>query len=176
MALGDGIRRNIAFVDPVERDLLRSAFMKMNRLKWNGNRDDPVTVDGVSHTVPGGVTWWFKQDEIHTVTHVHHGPEFLPWHRLLTNWSEDLLRVIDPRLSLHYWDWTQDPRKILEANLGGGHTGELSLFEDLGHGAEGRPAFMGYGGGTRPTTPPIRPSSSTATSRARRPTRWRTPA
>ncbi len=146
MALGDGIRRNIAFVDPVERDLLRSAFMKMNRLKWNGNRDDPVTVDGVSHTVPGGVTWWFKQDEIHTVTHVHHGPEFLPWHRLLTNWSEDLLRVIDPRLSLHYWDWTQDPRKILEANLGGGHTGELSLFEDLGHGAEGRPAFMGYGG------------------------------
>jgi len=152
MALGDGIRRNIAFVDPVERDLLRSAFMKMNTPKWNGNRDDPVTVDGVSHTVPGGVTWWFKQDEIHTVTHVHHGPEFLPWHRLLINWFEDLLRVIDPQLSLHYWDWTQDPRKIPNANLGGGHTGDLRLFEDLGSGVEGLgsgvegPAFMGYGG------------------------------
>lgn len=154
MTLGDGIRRNIAFVDPVERDLLRSAFMKMNTLKWNGNRDDIVTVDGVSHTVPGGVTWWFKQDEIHTVTHVHHGPEFLPWHRLLINWFEDLLRVIDPRLSLHYWDWTQDPRKIPHANLGNGHTGDLSLFEDFGHGAEGRPAFMGYGG---PTPQPIGP-------------------
>lgn len=146
MALGDGIRRNIAFVDPVERDLLRSAFMKMNTLKWNGNRVDSVVVDGVSHTVPGGVTWWFKQDEIHAVTHVHHGPEFLPWHRLLINWFEDLLRVIDPRLSLHYWDWTQDPRRILHANLGGGHTGDLSLFEDLGDGVDGRPAFMGYGG------------------------------
>src|SRR6266567_4541696 len=105
MALGDGIRRNIAFVDPVE-------------------------------------------------------PEFLPWHRLLINWFEDLLRVIDPRLSLHYWDWTQDPRKIPNANLGGGHTGDLRLFEDLGSGVEGLgsgvegPAFMGYGG---PAPQPIGP-------------------
>src|SRR5258708_19887476 len=91
MALGDGIRRNIASVDPVERDLLRSAFMKMNTPKWNGNRDDPVTVDGVSHTVPGGVTWWLKHDEIHTVTHEHHDPEVLPCHRQLINWSDDLL-------------------------------------------------------------------------------------
>jgi hypothetical protein len=121
----------------MERTLLRDAFMKMNRLKWNGNRDDSVTINGVSHSVPGGVTWWFKQDEIHTVTHVHGGPEFLPWHRLLINWFEDLLRVIDPRLSLHYWDWTEDPRNILHANLGGGRTGPLNLFTN---------DFMGYGG------------------------------
>jgi hypothetical protein len=148
MALGDGIRRNIASVDPAERTLLRNAFMKMNTLKWNGKRDDVVEGLPVSeHTapahhgglVPGGVTWWFKQDEIHTVTHVHGGPEFLPWHRLMVNWFESLLRVIDPRLSLHYWNWTQDPRKITDANLGGGRTGELNLFTD---------DFMGYGGST----------------------------
>jgi hypothetical protein len=146
MALGDGIRRNLASVDPTERALLRNAFIKMNTLKWNGKRDDvieglPISGHTAAHhrhgVVPGGVTWWFKQDEIHTVTHVHHGPEFLPWHRLLMNWFEHLLRVIDPRLSLHYWDWTQDPRKIPDANLGGGRTGELNLFTD---------DFMGYGG------------------------------
>jgi len=142
MSLGDGIRRNIASVEPIERDLLRDAFMKLNTSRWNGRRDDPV---------PGGVTWWFKQDEIHAATHVHRGPEFLPWHRELVNRLEDLLRVIDPRLSLHYWDWTRDPRRIPIANLGGGRIGELSLFEDLGELEDGhsdveRRPFMGYGG------------------------------
>jgi hypothetical protein len=128
MALGDGIRRNIASVDPAERTLLREAFLKMNAPKWDGTRDD---------TVPGGVTWWFKQDEIHKVTHVHGGPAFLPWHREVVNRYEDQLRVIDPRLSLHYWDWTEDPRNIATANLGNGQTGSLSLFT---------PEFMGHGG------------------------------
>jgi Common central domain of tyrosinase len=143
MAFGDGIRRNIASVEPAERDLLRRAFMMLNTPKWNGKRDDAV---------PGGVTWWFKQDEIHAATHVHHGPEFLPWHRELVNRFEALLRVVDPRLSLHYWDWTQDPRRIDHANLGDARTGLLSLFEDLGAflpevggEVELRP-FMGYGG------------------------------
>ncbi|KIF01337.1 hypothetical protein PL81_36145 [Streptomyces sp. RSD-27] len=128
MALGDGIRRNIATVDPVERTLLRDAILKMNAPRWDGKRDDPVA---------GGVTWWFKQDEIHKVTHVHGGPEFLPWHREIVNRFEDQLRVIDPRVSLHYWDWTQDPRSIPNANLGSGHAGSLNLFT---------PQFMGYGG------------------------------
>ena len=54
--------------------------------------------------------------------------------------SEDMLREVDPRLSLHYWDWTQDPRSIPNANFGGGATGTLNLFT---------PDFMGYGGSTR---------------------------
>jgi hypothetical protein len=148
MALGDGIRRNIADVEPTERDLLRDAFMNLNTPRWNGHRDDPV---------PGGVTWWFKHDEIHAATHVHHGLEFLPWHRELINRLEALLRVIDPRVSLHYWDWTKDPRRIPNANLGGGRTGELSLFEDLGEegGEVERRPFMGYGG--PPPKQPIGP-------------------
>lgn len=130
MALGDGIRRNIASVDPAERALLRDALIAINHRYFPGARTD---------SVPGGVSWWFKQDEIHQATHVHHGPEFLPWHREIVNRMEEMLRQINPQLSLHYWDWTQDPRAIPNANLGGGTTGTLNLFTS---------DFMGYGGAT----------------------------
>ncbi len=129
MALGDGIRRNIASVEPSERARLRDAIRELNRRFFPGSRTDLPAA--------GRVSWWFKQDEIHQATHVHHGPEFLPWHREIVNRFEQMLRAIDPRLSLHYWDWTQDPRAIQNANLGGGLTGTLNLFT---------PDFMGYGG------------------------------
>ena len=128
MALGDGIRRNIASVEPTERALLRDALLELNHRYFLGSRTD---------VLPGGVTWWFKQDEIHQATHVHGGPEFVPWHREIVNRLEVMLRQINPQLSLHYWDWTQDPRNIPGANLGGGTTGNLNLFS---------PDFMGYGG------------------------------
>ena len=130
MALGDGIRRNIASVDPTERALLRDALIALNQQFFPGSRTD---------SIPGRVSWWFKQDEIHQATHVHGGPEFLPWHRELVNRLEGMLRTINPQLSLHYWDWTQDPRAIPNANLGGGNTGTLNLFTS---------DFMGYGGST----------------------------
>jgi hypothetical protein len=128
MALGDGIRRNIASVDPAERAMLRDALIAINHRFFPGNKTD---------SVPGGVSWWFKQDEIHQATHVHGGPEFLPWHREIVNRLEEMIRQINPQLSLHYWDWTQDPTSIPNANLGGGTTGTLNLFT---------PDFMGYGG------------------------------
>jgi hypothetical protein len=137
MALGDGIRRNIASVDPAERALLRDAMLELNRRFFPGSRTDAV---------PGGVSLWFKQDEIHQATHVHGGPEFLPWHREVVNRYEEMLRQVNPLLSLHYWDWTQDPTNIPNANLGGGLTGTLNLFT---------PDFMGYGGSTpQPIGPP----------------------
>jgi hypothetical protein len=125
---GDGVRKNIAHVDPAERAALRDALIKLNTRFFPGSRTD---------SIPGGVSWWFKQDEIHQATHVHGGPEFLPWHREIVNRFEDMLRQINPELSLHYWDWTQDPRSIPNANLGGGTTGMLNLFT---------PDFMGHGG------------------------------
>lgn len=128
MALGDGIRRNIAAVDPSERALLRDALLELNRRHFPGTRTE---------SPPGAVTLWFKQDEIHQATHVHHGPQFLPWHREIVNRFEAMLREVNPQLSLHYWDWTQDRRNIPNANLGGGSTGNLNLFT---------PDFMGYGG------------------------------
>jgi len=121
MALGDGIRRNIKDVDPTERAMLRNAIIEMhNNRHYPGHRGDMP---------PGGVSWWFKQDEIHQATHVHRGPEFLPWHRELTNRFEELLRQINPQLSLHYWDFAEDPTNIPDGNLGGGNTGPLNLFD-----------------------------------------------
>jgi hypothetical protein len=128
MALGDGVRRNIAAVDPAERAMLRDALVELNKRVYPGARTDPV---------PGGVTYWFKQDEIHQATHVHGKPQFVPWHRVIVNRLEEHLREINQQLSLHYWDWTQDPRAIVGANLGGGSTGTLNLFTS---------GFMGYGG------------------------------
>lgn len=120
MALGDGIRRNIAHVDPTERALLRDAILEMHKRYYPGVR---------SETPPGGVSWWFKQDEIHQATHVHRGPEFLPWHRELTNRFEELLRQINPQLSLHYWDYKEDPRNVPNGNIGGGANGTVNLFD-----------------------------------------------
>lgn len=128
MTIGDGIRRNIAFVEPEERAMLLNAMLELNNRFFPGNPDESPA---------GGVSWWFKQDEIHQATHVHGGPDFLPWHRELVNRFEELIRRINPQLSLHYWDWTQDPRNIPNSNLGGGRTGNLNLFT---------PDFMGYGG------------------------------
>src|SRR5262249_40340199 len=45
--------------------------------------------------------------------------EFLPWHRELCNRFEALLRKVDPQLSLHYWDWTTDPRGLFTAQFMG---------------------------------------------------------
>lgn len=101
--LGDGIRRNIATVSQEERDRLRDAIIKLHtqpQFHYPGMRTD----------IPaGGVSYWFKQDEIHAGSHVHVCPAFLPWHRELVNRFEALLRLADPQLSLHYWDWTTDP-------------------------------------------------------------------
>ena len=90
MALGDGIRRNIARVTKEERDRFRNAVVQLNNRYY-----------------PDGVSKWVKQDQIHEVTHVHEEPSFLPWHRELCNRFEQLIREIDPDLSLHYWDWTE---------------------------------------------------------------------
>jgi hypothetical protein len=108
MALGDGIRRNVATVSPMERALLRDAFVACS--------------DNPTYQYPDGVSFWDKQNEIHQATHVHafapaRGIAFLPWHRELCNRLEASLRQVDPRLSLHYWDWTTNPRNTSGVNL-----------------------------------------------------------
>jgi len=118
MALGDGIRRNVATISQEERDLLRDAIAELNQdpQRYPGGRDDiPLA---------GGVTFWFKQDEIHQATHVHGGPAFLPWHRELCNRFEVLLRGVDSRLSLHYWDWTTDPHDLFTPDFMGAANGD----------------------------------------------------
>lgn len=54
---------------------------------------------------------------------VHGGPAFLARHRELVNRLEAQIRQIDPQLSLHYWDWTTDPRASPD-----GQGGTVNLF------------------------------------------------
>ena len=115
MALGDGIRRNILSVSQAERDRFRNAIIELNHRTFPGSRTDFPA---------GGVTQWFKQDEIHQATHAHGVPAFLPWHRELCNRFEQLLRTVDPDLSLHYWDWNQDPAPLFTANFMGSANGD----------------------------------------------------
>jgi hypothetical protein len=74
MALEDGIRKNIAQVELSERAALRDVIIEVHQRYYPGSRGD---------LPPGGVSWWFKQDEIHQATHVQGGPEFR-MHSVLT--------------------------------------------------------------------------------------------
>jgi hypothetical protein len=99
MAIGDGIRRDIAKVSEEERNRFMAAIGQLDTTKL----------------FPDGVTYWDKQEDIHKNAHfsgvdVHFGPAFISWHRVIVNRLEELLREADPALSLHYWDWTTDPR------------------------------------------------------------------
>lgn len=116
MAIGDGVRRNVATISQAERDSLRDAILQLDLTNY-----------------PDGVSFWDKQDQIHQATHVHGGPAFLPWHRELCNRFEALLRQVNPLLSLHYWDWTTDPRASSD-----GAGGATNLFSS---------AFMGSANG-----------------------------
>ena len=117
--LGDGIRRNIATVTKEERDRFAAAILKLN--------------DGTM-TYSDGRTFFEKQEWIHFAGHslAHAGAAFMGWHRELINRFEVLLRLADAELSLHYWDWTTDPRDQIDSD--GNH---FSLFT---------PDFMGDDG------------------------------
>ncbi len=88
-------RRNAATLSPTERAELVADINALDALYFNGD--------------PDSVSFWDKYDQIHRATHGHCGPAFLPWHRELINRFEQLLRKVDPTVTLPYWDWTTDP-------------------------------------------------------------------
>jgi hypothetical protein len=104
-----GIRKNISKINYKERKTFLKALIALNtddNYCFPGKKDDKPFV--------GGVSYWFKQDEIHQATHVHGGPAFLTWHRELCNRFEKLLMIADSNVSLHYWDWNEDPENTLD--------------------------------------------------------------
>lgn len=111
MALGDGIRRNITTVSEEERNLFVAAIRQLD----SGSMVYPNNLGHDGADAAGNITYWDMMEEIHKDGHahgidVHAGPAFIPWHRAIVNHFEELLRQVDSRLSLHYWDWTTDPR------------------------------------------------------------------
>src|SRR5438132_13380584 len=111
--LGDGIRRNIATVSKEERDRYIAAVLKLD------DDTDPTMrySDGVT---PGaGRTFFDTTQWVHYAGHGsggHGGLLGMQWHRELCNRYEALLRVVDPDISLYYWDWTTDPRNQIDAD------------------------------------------------------------
>lgn len=119
MSLHDRIRKNLSTIPEEERNALKNAFIVLNtknEFRFPGKRDDKPFV--------GGVSYWFKQDEIHQATHVHGGPAFLTWHRELCNRLERLLRMADHNVSLHYWNWNEDPKDLFNDEFMGDLKGE----------------------------------------------------
>jgi Common central domain of tyrosinase len=111
--LGDGIRRDIATVSDEERTLFINAIRQLDDLTSSFVYGNNLGHEGADAS--GNITYWDMQEQIHKDGHahnvdVHFGPAFIPWHRALINHFEKLLRQVDSRLSLHYWDWTTDPR------------------------------------------------------------------
>jgi hypothetical protein len=93
-------RRNAASVTQAERDAYVQAIL---------------AADTADFAFPDGVTFWDKQNDIHSAGPVqsaaHGNPAFLPWHREFMNRYEVLLQKTNPTLKLLYWDWTRDPRQ-----------------------------------------------------------------
>lgn len=113
MTLGDGIRRNIATISEEERILFVNAIRKLDDSTSAFIYPNNAGHEGADAN--GNITYWDMQEQIHKDAHahgvdVHVGPAFVPWHRVIVNRLEILLRLVEPRLSLHYWDWTTDPR------------------------------------------------------------------
>ena len=94
-------RKNAGSSRPADRTNFVNALLALQNRKYPGARGDAI---------PGGVSYWFKEDEIHQSTHTHDGPSFIPWHRELLRRFEANLRLEDPLVSLSWWHWQNDPR------------------------------------------------------------------
>lgn len=111
--LGDGIRKNIATISDEERTLFVNAIRQLDDATSVFVYGNNAGHEGADSN--GNITYWDMQEQIHKDAHVHGidvhaGPAFVPWHRVIVNRLEHSLRLVDPRLSLHYWDWTTGPR------------------------------------------------------------------
>ena len=138
--LGDGVRRNIAKVTKEERNRFRDAILKLHTGDLNAPGDGLLLYSD-------GLSFFEKQEWVHWAGHelAHGGRAFFGWHRELCNRFEATLRAVDPQLSLHYWDWTTDPRD--QVDIDGNHFSLFStdFFGDDGSSAINRIATDGGG-------------------------------
>jgi hypothetical protein len=63
-------------------------------------------VDGLS--VYDTFVLWHRDAFGCAVMAAHMGPAFFPWHRQFVLLFEEQLRVIEPTVTIPYWDWTVD--------------------------------------------------------------------
>jgi tyrosinase len=85
-----GVRKNVRDLDDDERKRFVDAILQM---KANGRYDQYVALHKAQVDLGGPA---------------HQGPAFLPWHREYLARFEEELQVLDPDVSLPYWDWTTE--------------------------------------------------------------------
>ncbi len=98
------IRKNQSKLSPGERTAFVNALLELKRRPsrlqnpTNSRYDDYVyfhisSMESMTSSSPG----W-----------AHMGPAFLPWHRYLLRQLELDLQMINPNVTIPYWDWTVD--------------------------------------------------------------------
>ena len=111
-------RRNANALSPGERAAFVDAVLalKVKPSPW---------ADGLS--VYDTFVLWHRDAFGCAVMAAHMGPAFLPWHRTFLRLFEQQLQVVDPSVTVPYWDWTVD------------NTPEASIWADDLMGGNGKP-------------------------------------
>jgi tyrosinase len=96
------VRRNYRALSAEERQRFVEAFLE---LKARGRYDEYVHWH--HHVMHPTVMPWEPTDANYR-NGAHRGPAFLPWHREYLLQVDEDLQQIDPRITIPYWDWTED--------------------------------------------------------------------
>src|SRR5215813_13004553 len=106
------IRKDQADLTPGERNAFVNAVLALKQIPSqlyppSQNRyDDYVTIHSVSMltTLAGPMP-------------AHQGPAFLPWHREFIRRFENDLQSVDQRVTLPYWDWTNEDENKVDSHI-----------------------------------------------------------
>ncbi|RKP19196.1 Di-copper centre-containing protein [Rozella allomycis CSF55] len=98
---GIRIRKEIRDMTNAELEALKNAINVM-RSTSTGNRTETIYD-------------YIVKVHLDYVPIAHNTPQFLPWHRLYVLYVEDILRQIDPTVTIPYWDWGVDAARPLNS-------------------------------------------------------------
>ena len=78
------------------------------------------------YDIATGRRGWFRRNryvrllyihEQYWLTTIHQRIQFFPWHRIYLLKMENLLRSVDCRVTIPYWDWTKNPSRWWESSI-----------------------------------------------------------
>ena len=86
----------------------RKDFLSLSASEKKRYIDAVVTVSTVAPYKTDYENLLRKHRENFNTTLIHRKEQFLPWHRWYLLQYENLLRRVDPEITIPYWDWRQD--------------------------------------------------------------------